>query len=168
MPRLVPFEQKADSTKKITPHNLSSRMKAALRLVFDGWSQADICEATGYNQCRISVIVNSPVGKAYLAELDKATLDKVATAQADFAVSKNKMAIRERLETEAAASLETLLAIRDGSADPRLTATVSMDLLDRAGYKGPDKVEIDARVLATQPVIDALQFLRARQEKKVV
>jgi hypothetical protein len=160
-------EGRSESYDQLQPQKLSPRMKSALRLVYDGWSQKDIAEATGYNQPRIAILANSDVGKVYLEELDSAVTAKVAGVHADFAASPKKMDVRKRLEDEAATSLETLLAIRDGSLeDPRLLASVSQDLLDRAGYKSPDKVEVDARVLATQPVIDALNFLRSRQRQK--
>lgn len=143
---------------------LSLAHKGALRLLLLGWSLEDVCKAFSITKPRMSAIKHSAVGEEYIKHLSTLTDQQFAQAAASSALPPKIKDVRARLEEEAPKNLDRLIQLRE-VADDNVSARVSMDMLDRAGYKAPDKVEMTAKVLSSEALVAALNF--AKQRKKV-
>lgn len=99
---------------------------------FNGFRASEIAERLGISTITVSHVLNSPLGKAYLNGLN----DKIAEATID---------VRKELLSMNKAALGTLSRLLDpkqkNPASVQLGA--AKDVLDRSGFKAPDKIDID-------------------------
>lgn len=99
------------------------RHKMVMFLHCSGWKNNDIARAMGYTANQISIIINSQHPEL-LALKDRAQ-DMVASATTDVLL---------RFRQESAKSVETLVQVRDQTADLGQRRLAARDILDRAGY----------------------------------
>ena len=140
--------------------NLNQRNRDVILLHVMGFRNNQIAEKLGYSVPTVSSIIHTEIAQAMIKEL--------RSQQEGYAVD-----IWERLDEEAEASLEVLLALRDNTeVDSSLRAGISNDLLDRAGFKPPTKIirknEGDAQGLVSrikQRAIEAKQVSDAEYEE---
>ena len=124
---------------------LKTQHRTIIQMVFSGFSNNEIAERLEMSPSSISAIIRSPLGQAYLGGLnDKAQEDTLD--------------VRKKLTSLNKDALKTFERILDPKqkAPHAVQATVAKDVLDRNGYKPPDKINIDMMLTAkTDAEIDA-------------
>jgi len=150
------------------PANLSPRARKFLRLVALG---KDVTEArclTGFSGSRASVLMHCPCGAKYMEEIEEELLAKgiecAAEAEAELQVSE---IISKRLEAEAEDTLDQLIRLRD-CADEKVSLAATKDILDRAGFKPTDKMQVESKVIATDGLLEALQRASGKTSTSMV
>lgn len=124
---------------------LKTQHRTIIQMVFSGFSNNEIAERLEMNPASVSQIIRSPLGQAYLGGLN----DK---AQEDTLDVRKKLT---SLNKSALATFERILDPRQ-KAPHAVQATVAKDILDRNGYKPPDKINIDMSMsVKTDAEIDA-------------
>ena len=138
---------------------LKTQHRTIIQMVFSGFSNNEIAERLEMSPSAVSSIIRSPLGQAYLGGLN----DK---AQEDTLDVRKKLT---SLNKSALSTFERILDPRQ-KAPHSVQATVARDILDRNGYKPPDKLnidmsvttktdqEIDAEIAAIQQSINKTQF----------
>lgn len=107
---------------------LSSRHMLMISMQATGSSNNEIAEHFQMTPSRVSVILNSPAAQAARHKL---TADLVSNITTD---------VQERIASEAAASLDVLLSIRDDIGESgQVRSRVASNLLDRAGFAPVEK-----------------------------
>ena len=113
---------------------LKSQHRNIIQMAFNGYKNQEIAERLGMAQSSVSTILRSPLGQAYLNGLQ----DRAHEATLD--VRKKLVSLNK----EALATFEHLL---DKSSRKAVPASVQFnaakDVLDRNGYKAPDRLNID-------------------------
>lgn len=146
--------------------SLTPRAKRYLRMIALGKSQQDARMEVGLTANRASLIANSIVGQAYLEEVEQKLLDKTLDLQAERdATPQVTEEIRRVLENEAPETLDRLLQLRDAE-DEKVALAASKDLLDRAGFKPTDKMQVESKVIATEGLLEALDRLKKAEAEK--
>lgn len=111
---------------------LRNQHRNIIQMSFNGFKNNEIAEKTGMTQSTISQVLRSPLGQAYMNGLH----DRVQETTLD---------VRKKLigmNKDALLTFERLL-------DPKTKAPHSVqyntarDILDRNGYKAPDKLSVD-------------------------
>jgi hypothetical protein len=124
---------------------LKTQHRTIIQMVFQGFSNNEIAERLEMSPSSVSTIIRSPLGQAYLGGLnDKAQEDTLD--------------VRKKLTSLNKDALNTFARILDPrqKAPPAVQATVAKDVLDRNGYKPPDKLNIDMSMsVKTDAEIDA-------------
>lgn len=124
---------------------LKTQHRTIIQMVFTGFTNNEIAERLEMSPSTISQIINSPLGQAYLGGLN----DKA---------QENTLDVRKKLTSlnkNALQTFERILNPRE-KAPHSVQATVAKDVLDRNGYKPPDRYSIDMSVTAkTDAEIDA-------------
>lgn len=131
---------------------------------FNGFKNAEIAERLGMTQSTVSLIINSPLGKAYLEGLQ----DKAQKATLD---------VRKELISLNQTALDTFKRLLDPKQ--KIPAAVqyntAKDILDRTGYKASDKIdlnftlknksdeELDAEINAIEKSINHQNILKATE-----
>lgn len=124
---------------------LRTQHRNIIQMSFSGFSNNEICEKLGMSPSSVSQIIRSPLGQAYLNGLnDKAQSDTLDVRKKLISLNKGALGAIERI------------------LDPKQKAPHSVqlnaakDVLDRNGYKPPDKINIDMTLSAkTDAEIDA-------------
>ena len=103
-------------------------------MAFNGYKNQEIAERLGMAQSSVSTIIRSPLGQAYLNGLQ----DRAHEATLD--VRKKLVSLNK----EALATFEHLLNSGSRKAVPAAVQfNAAKDVLDRNGYKAPDRLNID-------------------------
>jgi hypothetical protein len=124
---------------------LRTQHRTIIQMVFSGFSNNEIAERLEMSPASVSTIVRSPLGQAYLGGLN----DKAQETTLD---------VRKKLTSLNKNALETFERILDPrqKVNPAVQATVAKDVLDRNGYKPPDRLAIDMTMaVKTDAEIDA-------------
>ena len=124
---------------------LRTNHRTIIQMKFSGFTNNEIAEKTGMTPATVSQIIRSPLGEAYLNGLqDRAKEDILDVRKKLISLNKNALKTFERL------------------IDPKTKAPHSVqyntakDILDRNGYKAPDKYVIDMTLSTkTDEEIDA-------------
>ena len=124
---------------------LRTNHRTIIQMKFSGFTNKEIAEKTGMAPATISQIIRSPLGEAYLNGLQDRAKEDILDVRKKL-VSLNKDALK---------TFERLI-------DPKTKAPHSVqyntakDILDRNGYKAPDKYVIDMTLSTkTDEEIDA-------------
>ena len=124
---------------------LRTQHRSVIQMHFNGFSGNEIAARLEMSPSTVSSIINSPLGQAYLGGLNDRAKENTLDVRKKL-VSLNKSAL---------AAIENIL-------DPKRKAPHSVqlnaakDVLDRNGYKPPDKINIDMTLTAkTDAEIDA-------------
>jgi DNA-binding MarR family transcriptional regulator len=124
---------------------LRTQHRTIIQMVFSGFTNNEIAERLEMSPSSVSAIIRSPLGQAYLEGLN----DK---AQEDTLDVRKKLT---SLNKSALATFERLLDPRQ-KAPHAVQATIAKDVLDRNGYKPPDKLNVNlALATKTDAEIDA-------------
>ena len=124
---------------------LRTNHRTIIQMKFSGFTNNEIAEKTGMSPATVSQIIRSPLGEAYLNGLQDRAKEDILDVRKKL-VSLNKDALK---------TFERLI-------DPKTKAPHSVqyntakDILDRNGYKAPDKYVIDMTLSTkTDEEIDA-------------
>ncbi len=124
---------------------LKTQHRTIIQMVFSGFSNNEIAERLEMSPASVSTIIRSPLGQAYLGGLN----DKAQEATLD---------VRKKLTSLNKSALATFeRVLKSNSKAPHaVQVTVAKDVLDRNGYKPPDKHVIDMTLSTkTDQEIDA-------------
>jgi len=112
----------------------NSRHKAVCVLKANGYTNKEICEHLGYDESRVSVILNDPRAAEVLAD-----------AERRFA--SNMSEIGEKIKLLAASALEETEDIMLNGQKENVRLTAALGILDRAGYgKVTKSIALEARI----------------------
>jgi len=113
---------------------LKSQHRNIIQMSFNGYKNNEIAERLGMTQSTVSIILHSPLGQAYLNGLQ----DRAHEATLD---------VRKKLVSLNKDALDTFSHLLDKSSRKAVPASVQFnaakDVLDRNGYKAPDRLNID-------------------------
>lgn len=113
---------------------LKSQHRNIIQMSFNGYSNNEIAERLGMAHTTVSTILRSPLGQAYLNGLQ----DRAHEATLD---------VRKKLVSLNRAALDTFEHLLDSRSRKAVPASVQFnaakDVLDRNGYKAPDRLNID-------------------------
>jgi predicted transcriptional regulator len=112
---------------------LRSQHRNIIQMSFNGYSNNEIAERLGMAHTTVSTILRSPLGQAYLNGLQ----DRAHEATLD---------VRKKLVSLNKAALETftrLLDPKEKKVPHSVQFNAAKDVLDRNGYKAPDRLNID-------------------------
>jgi len=111
---------------------LKSQHRNIIQMAFNGYKNQEIAERLGMAQSSVSTILRSPLGQAYLNGLQ----DRAHEATLD---------VRKKLVSLNKAALDTFSRILDPKekAPHSVQFNTAKDVLDRNGYKAPDRLNID-------------------------
>jgi predicted transcriptional regulator len=146
---------------------LRNQHRTIIQMVFAGFKNNDIAERMEMSPTTVSQIIRSPLGQAYLEGLQ----DKAQEATLD---------VRKKLVSLNASALTVLERIMNPAekAPHSVQLTAAKDVLDRTGYKAPDRLhvdmtmqtktdqEIEAEILAMQESI-AKTYLQSPRDSQV-
>jgi len=124
---------------------LRTQHRTIIQMAFNGYKNKDIAERLEMSDCTVSQIIRSPLGQAYLEGLQ----DKAQEATLD---------VRKKLVSMNKSALSVLERIMNPSekAPHSVQLTAAKDVLDRTGYKAPDRLHVDMTMTTkTDQEIDA-------------
>jgi predicted transcriptional regulator len=124
---------------------LRTQHRTIIQMAFNGYRNKDIAERMEMSDCTVSQIIRSPLGQAYL----KGMQDKAQEATLD---------VRKKLITLNANALSVLERVMNPAekAPHSVQLTAAKDVLDRSGYKAPDRLHVDMTLQTkTDQEIDA-------------
>ena len=124
---------------------LRTQHRTIIQMAFNGYKNKDIAERLEMSDCTVSQIIRSPLGQAYLEGLQ----DKSQEATLD---------VRKKLVSMNKSALSVLERIMNPSekAPHSVQLTAAKDVLDRTGYKAPDRLHVDMTMTTkTDQEIDA-------------
>lgn len=112
--------------------DLKTKHREVARLSFEGFKAADIATKTGVGLNTVYKILRDPIARGYISGL---------ADQAD----KTTLGVRERLMKLNDTVLDRFDDIleSDSKAPWSVIAAIGKDVLDRTGYKAPDKIDIN-------------------------
>lgn len=116
---------------------LKSQHRNIVQMAFNGYKNNEIAERLGMTATSVSTILRSPLGQAYLDGLQ----DRAQEATLD---------VRKKLVSLNSAALHTferLLNPRE-KAPHAVQFNTAKDVLDRTGYKAPDRLHVDMTLQA--------------------
>ena len=151
----------AESTERLFPKQLNSRHRILMRLLITGMQLKDAAKEVDYNLQRAQTIVSSPLFKLEKSKMEKEIRDRYTTNESKRGLPEN---IRSKLQDEALFALDEIVRLRDKGTSEGIRQRSAFDILDRAGYKAPDKFEGIVAVEATEGLVNALQ--RSLKEQK--
>lgn len=124
---------------------LRTQHRTIIQMVFSGYKNNEIAERLEMTATTVSQIIRSPLGQAYLEGLQ----DKSKEATLD---------VRKKLVSMNKSALTVLDRIMNPAekAPHSVQLTAAKDVLDRTGYKAPDKLHVDMTMQTkTDTEIDA-------------
>lgn len=124
---------------------LRHQHRTIIQMAFSGYKNKEIAERLEMSDCTVSQIVRSPLGQAYLEGLQ----DKAKESTLD---------VRKKLVSLNASALHVLERIMNPAekAPHSVQLTAAKDVLDRTGYKAPDRLHVDMTMQTkTDQEIDA-------------
>jgi len=124
---------------------LKARHRNIIQMSFNGFTNNEISEKLEITPSTVSIILHSPLGKAYMNGLH----DKMKESTID--VRKKLIALNE----DALSAFSRILDVKQ-KAPFNVQLSAAKDILDRNGYKAPDKLTIDMTLQTkTDEEIDA-------------
>jgi len=157
------MDEYSNSTMGQMPKKINSRHRALMRLLLSGYQLSDACRTLGYSLARASLVSNSPLFKEEMNRMAEDIKKEFVETEGSKAPSD---LIRVTLKEEAGESVQTLIRLRDRAQSERVQQLSAIEILDRAGYKAPEKMEHDVTVEAGQGLVDALQLVVQEMRKK--
>lgn len=123
---------------------LKTQHRTICQMSFNGFTNNEISEKLGMSPGTISCILRSPLGEAYISGLH----DRVQEQTID---------VRKQLIGMNKDALSAISRILDPKqkAPFNVQLTAAKDVLDRNGYKAPDRINVDMFVQKTDLEIDA-------------
>ena len=123
---------------------LKTQHRTICQMSFNGFTNNEISEKMGMSTCTISCVLRSPLGEAYISGLH----DRVQEQTID---------VRKQLIGMNKDALSAISRILDPKqkAPFNVQLTAAKDVLDRNGYKAPDRINVDMFVQKTDLEIDA-------------
>ena len=124
---------------------LRTQHRTIIQMIFSGYKNNEIAERLEMTATTVSQIIRSPLGQAYLEGLQ----DKAQEATLD---------VRKKLVSLNSGALNTLERLLNPSekAPHSVQLTAAKDVLDRTGYKAPDRLHVDMTMQTkTDQEIDA-------------
>ena len=139
--------------------SLKAHHRNIVQMAFNGFSAKEIAEKLDISTITVSNVLNSPLGKAYQDGL----MDKMKDVTID---------VRKELVSMNKSALVTLNRLMDpkNKMPGAVQLGAAKDVLDRSGYKAPDKftidmtmqtksdAEIDAEIAALEASIERVQL----------
>lgn len=115
-----------------TLKELKSQHRNIIQMAFNGYKNQEIAERLGMAQSTISTIIRSPLGQAYMNGLQ----DRSQEATLD---------VRKKLVSLNKDALNTISRLLDPKekAPHSVQFSAAKDVLDRTGYKAPDRLNVD-------------------------
>ena len=151
---VMAVEEHSECTKGQYPDKLTSRHRALMRLQVAGLPLKDAARDAGYTLARASLIVGSPLYKFEKSKMEEELRKRFIDAEGSKITVD---AVRKRFKDEALNSIDKLVKLRDGAQSERVQQISAMDILDRSGYKEPEKLEVDAIVEVGEGLANALK-----------
>ena len=136
---------------------LTPRARRLLRLIATGMTQGQAAMQCGFSQSRACIIQGSTVGQTYLAEMEKLSAVELMEENAKTELS-IKAEINQRILEEAPDTLDRIIALRD-AAPEAVALRAAQSLMDMAGFKPKEKVEVEGKFLADPGLAEALSRL---------
>jgi membrane protein involved in colicin uptake len=133
---------------------LKARHLLAMRLYIAGKDNLCISEQTGFSLSYVGSIVNSPAFQERYHRIQKSIEEVLVAEMVKRAVGDP---VEEYLKSQAMASAEKLVQLRDSGQKEETQLKAAMDLLDRAGYSGKQKVEVEGSVSIPENVQAGLE-----------
>jgi len=111
---------------------LRSQHRTVIQMVFAGYKSVEIAERLEMSPVTVSLIIRSPLGQAYLEGLQ----DKAQEAVLD---------VRKKLVSMNSSALKVIERIMNPAekAPHSVQLTAAKDVLDRTGFKAPDRLHVD-------------------------
>ena len=124
---------------------LRTQHRTIIQMVFSGYKNKEIAERMEMSDCTVSQIIRSPLGQAYLEGLqDKAQSATLDVRKKLVSLNSNALSVLERMMNPAE------------KAPHSVQLTAAKDVLDRTGYKAPDRLTVDMTMQTkTDQEIDA-------------
>lgn len=124
---------------------LRNQHRTIIQMVFSGFKNNEIAERLEMSACTVSQIVRSPLGQAYLEGLqDKAQESTLDVRKKLVSLNKSALTVLERIMNPAE------------KAPHSVQFSAAKDVLDRTGYKAPDRLHVDMTMQTkTDQEIDA-------------
>jgi len=111
---------------------LRTQHRTIIQMVFAGYKNNEIAERLEMSACTVSQIVRSPLGQAYLEGLqDKAQEATLDVRKKLVSLNKSALSVLERVMNPAE------------KAPHVVQLNAAKDVLDRTGYKAPDRLHVD-------------------------
>jgi len=111
---------------------LRTQHRTIIQMAFNGYKNKDIAERLEMSDCTVSQIIRSPLGQAYLEGLqDKAQEATLDVRKKLVSMNKSALSVLERIMNPAE------------KAPHSVQLTAAKDVLDRTGYKAPDRLHVD-------------------------
>ena len=129
---------KQQRVKKIT-----TKARQLMRLLVSGETITAAAKKVGYSLSHASSLSNSDIFVREMELMQKDIRDKTVEMVAERDVI--EMA-RERLRKEVDPSIERIVALRDAAEKEDVQLRAAMDILDRAGLKHTEKVDVDMNI----------------------
>jgi predicted transcriptional regulator len=124
---------------------LRTQHRTIIQMAFNGYRNKDIAERMEMSDCTVSQIIRSPLGQAYLKGMqDKAQESTLDVRKKLVELNANAMKVLERMMDRAE------------KAPHSVQLNAAKDVLDRSGYKAPDRLHVDMTLQTkTDQEIDA-------------
>ena len=115
-----------------TLKELKSQHRNIIQMAFNGYKNNEIAERLGMAQSSVSIILRSPLGQAYMNGLQ----DRAQEATLD---------VRKKLVSLNKDALDTIARLLNPKekAPHSVQFSAAKDVLDRTGYKAPDRLNVD-------------------------
>lgn len=115
-----------------TLKELKSQHRNIIQMAFNGYKNQEIAERLGMAPSTVSIIIRSPLGQAYMNGLQ----DRAQEATLD---------VRKKLVSLNKDALETIARLLNPKekAPHSVQFSAAKDVLDRTGYKAPDRLNVD-------------------------
>lgn len=136
------------------PKSINSRHRALMWRLAIGEKREDVAKDLGFSMVRISQIMQSELFQSELRELQQMIGKQVAV---DESTKLHGNSVREKLASEAMASLNMLVGLRDNAQSERIKQLSAIEILNKAGYKECERVEADVHIDASEGLINAIQ-----------
>jgi len=136
---------KSLKTIKMQPQKMSPKIEAILCMDVAGMSGMDMAAELGLGKDRISVIRNSPLYIARLAEMQEAVKSKYLEKRSDKLASGDP--VEAALKDAAITAANKKIELMRNSSSEFVASAAAGDILDRAGYKAhQEKTKVTVEV----------------------
>jgi len=111
---------------------LRTQHRTIIQMAFSGYKNKDIAERMEMSDTTVSQIIRSPLGQAYLEGMqDKAQEATLDVRKKLVSLNNSALSVLERMMNPAE------------KAPHAVQLTAAKDVLDRTGYKAPDRLHVD-------------------------
>ena len=136
------------------PKSISTRHQALMRRLLAGQTASQAATELGMSVGRVSIVSNSPLFKEEMAIMQKEISGEFVKNESSKV---HTDMVRTRLSEEALASLNTIIRLRDSAQSERVRQLSAIEILDRAGFKAPERVEGSVLLDASDGLMSAIQ-----------